>query len=223
MIDGETGMALIREALMGVIEPRAASAVIFEALASQEIPRDVEGLLAFARGPLRERVVERIGVEAAADVVAHVEKVFSRVAPPEGRGDVNTLEVPVGEGPVRVVVVSANASLAVALRASLGGDRVAVGSATGVEQAQTLGRRIKPDVWIIDALDPIDDPLADLVELLVGTDAVVVRLVWAAEQPWGGELVRAMEERDVGCTQVDRREGVEPLLDLIRSRRSLSP
>jgi len=227
-IDGETGMYLLREALEGLIEPKTASGVIFEALgdeSSGELPADVDGLLAFVQGPLRRATGKRVGESSAREVVERLEQVLDRVSKRPGavRSGSTTLEVPVSTGPVRVLVLSRSSTLAMRLRAALGGDRIAVGAATAVPAGEHLRSQLKPEMVIVDAVDPVQDGLEALVGLLGSFDPSITILLWGREQEWAERLDARLGSAGVETTPVDRREGVDPLLDLIRSRpRTLS-
>lgn len=215
-------MYLIREALEGLIEPRVASSVIFEALEKgdvDELPEDAEKLLGFIRGPLSLATAERVGETTAEDVVSRLAEVLERaLRRPDVTAQSRTVEVPPGTGPVRVLVLGRGTSLAVRLRASLGGDRVAVGAATAIPAAEHLVSNLNPELVVIDAADPVQDPLEEVAELLGSLPSSCTRLVWGREQPWAERIAGALDRGSVAYTPVDRREGVDPLLDLIRSR-----
>lgn len=226
-IDGETGMYLIREALEGLIEPRVASSVIFEALERggiDALPSDGERLLDFIRGPLRSTTAERVGSSSADDVVERLADVLrTALSAPEAATGARTVEVLPGAGPVRVLVMGRGSSLAVRLRAALGGDRVAVGAATALPAAEHMATNLRPELVILDAVDPLQDPVEAIVAMLRSLPSGTTRLVWGGEQPWAGRVSSALDAASISYTPVDRREGVDPLLDLIRSRPRVVP
>ena len=221
-LDGDTGIQLIREVLEGMLEPLVASAVIFEALAADranELPSSGVDLLVFTRGPLRAAVERRMGSQTAADAVQGVERLVQRFVsepPPDRVGA--TVEVPVGHGPVRVLIVSSHATLAIALRAALGGEAVGVGSASSVEHATTLLHRLDPALLIVDGLAPVEGDAGQLALLLADAASACTVLVWGPEEPWGQEVAAGLDARSAVYTPVDQREGVDPLLDFVRSR-----
>lgn len=221
-IDGETGMYLIREALEGLIEPRVASSVIFEALelgGVEQLPSDGDDLLGFIQGPLQTATANRVGESTAGDVVDRLTEVLERaLRRPDAAGQSRTVEVPAGAGPVRVLVMGRGTSLAVRLRASLGGDRVAVGAATALPAAEHLIANLNPELVVVDAADPIQSPVEEVAALLARLPPPCIRLVWGREQAWADRMAEALEAANSSFTPVDRREGVDPLLDLIRSR-----
>src|SRR5262245_11434020 len=124
--DGVAGLHLIREALEGVIEPSTASSVVFEALemrGSETLPDGLEELRAFVRGPLRKITEQRVGAAVAEEVIEQIERTFGRIEKghPTRQDTMGaTLELPIGGGPVKVLVVSRSSGLAVRLRAGLG-------------------------------------------------------------------------------------------------------
>jgi hypothetical protein len=213
-VDGETGMYLIREALEGLLEPRIASHVIFEALERggiESLPSDASLLIGFVEGPLRAATADRAGEATAADVVERLTSVLMKAVALD-------VEVPVGAGPVRVMVMGRGSSLAVRLRAALGGDRVAIGASTATPAAEHMLNTLRPEIIILDAVDPIQDPVEEVAGFLARTPAKTTRLVWGREQPWASRLEAALDQATIPYTPVDRRDGVEPLLDLIRAR-----
>ena len=221
--DGEAGLHLIREALEGVIEPTSASVVLFDALevgGSERLPDGLDELLDFVRGPLRRVTEERIGVAAAEEVLGRIESTFERIAkgyPTSRDGMGVTLELPVGGGPVKVLVVSRSSGLAVRLRASLGGLHIQVANSSTPGVARQKAAALQPDVVVVDAVNPIDD-LDAILDVLVDLGDTVTRVLWGDEQAAGSRLKRRAVNRKTPLTTVERREGVEPMLDLIRSR-----
>jgi len=132
-------------------------------------------------------------------------------------GAATTLEINVGTGPVRVLVLSRSASIAVRLRAALGGLQVHVSSASDATSAREVGAKYDPEVVVIDALAPIAD--ADTVMLFVeALPPTSTSVLWGEEQAFGRQMKHEAVQRRVKLTTVERSEGVEPVLDLIRSR-----
>ena len=215
-------MYLIREALEGLLEPRVASHVLFEALERggiESLPSDASLLIGFVEGPLRAATAERAGEATAADIVERLTSVLQKAVVMDAAPDVSrTVEVPLGAGPVRVMVMGRGSSLAVRLRAALGGDRVAIGASTATPAAEHMVGTLRPEIIILDAVDPIQDAVEDVAAFLARVPAKTTRLVWGREQPWASRLADALDQATVPYTPVDRRDGVEPLLDLIRSR-----
>jgi hypothetical protein len=224
LVDGEAGLHLVREALEGMIEPTAASAALFEALERQgadELPGSSAELLDFVRGPLRAVVERRIGNTGADEIVERVERTVQRVEsglPLRNGGAATTLEINVGTGPVRVLSLSKSTSLAVRLRAALGGLQVHVVSASDLARAATTGAKHDPDVVVIDATAPITDDADGVMTLLSKLKPTSTSVLWGEELAFGRTLKHEAVQRRLKLTTVERSEGVDLLLDLIRSR-----
>ncbi len=221
-------MYLIREALEGLIEPRTAQSVIFEAFERggvEKLPADAAKLLDFIKGPLRAATAERVGATSAGEVVERLTDVLRNAIqmPDAATASSRTVEMPVGTGPVRVLVMGRGTSLAVRLRAALGGERVAVGAATALPAAEHMIGNLRPELVILDGVDPVQDTVDEIAELLAALPAGTTRLVWGREQDWADKVAAALDAGQVPHTLVDRREGVDPLLDLIRSRPRTAP
>jgi len=224
MMDGDTGMQLIRETLEGTLEPRIASALVFEALAAQssgDLPNTTSALLAFVRGPLRAAIDAKVHTQAATETVERLELVLSRILsePPKGDSPA-TVELPFGLGPVRVLVISRRTSFKIALRAAFGAELAGVAHATTAAKANDIATGLVPEIYIVDAVSPVDQDPSALVPLLGRGDSTAARLVWGCEQPWGTAFTRLLREAGTAHVPIDRREGVEPLLDYVRARRS---
>ncbi len=223
LVDGEAGLHLVREALEGVIEPTAASAALFEALERQgtdELPGSSTELLDFVRGPLHTVVARRIGVVGADELVERMERTVERVESglPLRAGGANTLEIMIGTGPVRVLSVSTSTALAVRLRAALGGMQVHVVSASGLAEAEVESAKLDPDVVVIDATAPVTDDGEGVMRFLSKLKPTTTSVLWGEELSFGRTLEHEAVQRKVKLTTVERAEGVDLLLDLIRSR-----
>jgi len=210
-------MILIREALEGLVEARTASAIVFDALGRAEaIPQDVDGLILFLEGPLHECTSRQAGSNVAASLVERVLAMFRAGSP--SRDVATTLQLPRGTGPVRVMVLSRNTILSLRLRAALGPDVVGVAAVCELGKARTAIERMGPEVLILDGVEPMVDDPAALSEVIALVPSPATRAIWGGELRWAAAAVAAFAADQQEVTPVDRREGVEPLLDLIRSR-----
>lgn len=222
LLEGESGLLLVREVLESAIESGTASAALFDALevdANEHLPRSVEELIAFVRGPLRIVVGRRAPGSDPDRVIADIEAAIQSTLegrPRRGAAGA-TLEIHVGTGPVRVLVLSQSSSIAVRLRASLGGLTIRVASAATTAEAAEVTASLRPEVIVIDALHPVGevDAVLDFVQTLPATSTT---MLWGEEQPIGRQLELRAVERRLNLTTVERSEGVDPLLDVIRSR-----
>jgi hypothetical protein len=92
-----------------------------------------------------------------------------------------------------------------------------VGAASSV-RARLEGRGA-PDVVLVDATDfpPVEPD--ELATALATGPSTLVRVLWGADLPYGRGVVAAATARGVALIALERAHGVEPLLDLVRSRR----
>ncbi|RLB46303.1 MAG: hypothetical protein DRJ42_27975 [Deltaproteobacteria bacterium] len=223
LLEGESGLLLVREVLESAIESTTASAVLFDALEvdpSEHLPRSVDELFAFVRGPLRLVVGRRMKDGDPDQVIADIEAAIQSTLegrPPRSLAGGATLEIHVGTGPVRVLVLSKSSGVAIRLRASLGGLQINVANAATPEEAAEVAGALDPEVVVIDALAPVGgvDEILDYVQTLPATTTT---LLWGEEQPIGRQIELRAVERRVNLTTVERAEGVDPVLDVIRSR-----
>jgi PleD family two-component response regulator len=211
-------MKLLRDVIERSVDARLASAIIFEALSSDrasEVPTDMAALHRFIEGPLRTALSRRLG---SAPTSALLDAIEAELLAPDEEDDRNrTREWPIGAGPVVVLVVSRSASLAVALRAALGGERIGLRTAADAPAVESAAKKIAPDLVIIDATEPIRDmpSVADAIRAVPASSSC---LHWGRETPWGLRFGVELDRRGVAFTPVDRTHGVDPLLDLVRSR-----
>lgn len=230
-------LQLVREALEGVLTPKIAAAVLLEALEGRgDPPSTREELLAFVRGPLTEILTRRVGHGEASAVAERLEPVLSipppnmsslppspgsRSSNPPGRRDRDrdiTTSMPMAKDPVAVLVVASGSGMATRLGAALGPMRVAAYVRNDVERVRAARAPFPPQILLVDATDfPAIEPetLANVVgEMPVTT----VCAIWGAEAPYGRSFFAEMQTRGLTVMALEKREGVEPLLDLIRSR-----
>jgi hypothetical protein len=213
---------LVREVLEGVLAPKLAQAVLFEALGSaRELPNTTTDLLHLVRGPVHESVQERAGSSQATAVVARLEHMLARrlsQPPPPADGDA-TVAVPTHEEAVHMLIVASGPWFGGRLSAALGPERVAPAYASHAAALEGAWDAHFPAVVLVDATDfPAIDPgaLAAGLRGLPGTTTVAI---WGSELPYGRKVRFALEEGGVGAMAFEQAGGIDPLLDLIRSRR----
>lgn len=223
-------LRLVREHLESVLSPAVASTALFDALGETggKLPVTAHDTALLVEGPLRA-VLERRLRQSEADAL--ISDVMTALAPAlaaeakapnvRPRGD-TTLEVPLSQAgeAVRLVILSAEETFAVQIEGALGPERV---TAVTIRTAPALGRVIRipvttPELVIIDAgrFPPVEP--AELAEALGEVGHAVPRIVWGADTPYGAALMQAIGARNGRATSFDRSEGVEPILDLVRSR-----
>jgi hypothetical protein len=230
----EPQLQLIRESLEGVLAPGIASAALLEALETygERMPQEPSELQEFARGSLRAAVQRRAGADVAEEVTHQLGNMlvaFSGGAPdepePEGRvtregralGNLTTVSGS-GPGTARMVVVAGSTGLAVRLRTAVGGERLALLTTHDPSRLYGFVTDLNASLVLYDATDSPQGDVSEFVEALAKLPPDVVRIVWSSGEPEASRIVHELEERDVRVTPLDRREGVDPLLDLLRAR-----
>lgn len=214
---------IMREALEGVLSPKLAQAVLFEALGdSGQLPSSSEELLTLVRGPVQDAVQRRSGGDAATAVVTRLEGILGRrpsERPPAPDGEA-TVAVPTDEHPVAVLVVSAGPWFGGRLAAALGPDRVGPVFASDEVGVQAALAEHGPAIVIVDATDfPAMDP-ESAAATLRGLPSTATAAVWGGELPYGRRVAFALQESGVDAMTFPRKNGIDPLLDLIRARRA---
>ncbi len=235
---------LLREALEGVVAPAFVSPLLFEALEpyGARLPSGPEGLLEMARGPLAAAVAKRIGPDEAEELVQRAERLVAHAQsatrmsepapdhapraamtfpkPSSARDRDNTALVPTTPDAVRVLVVAEGAGLALRLDTALGASRVSVRSlASLLALREYLSNHGSPSLLLVDASDfPAISP-DELVAAVRLGPATMFRAVWGSDLPYGRSVLAAAGDGQPALLGLDRAHGVDPLLDLIRSRR----
>ena len=213
-------MRIVRECLEGVMEPRTATAAILDAMGELGQWGDLAEPSRFDRfvaGPLRLAVSARLGSLAAGDVTDRIGAMLRIVRAREAPA---TREVPFADGPVRVLLLGGTAQLGVTLRNAIGGARIALAHAADLAAARTMIERLEPELIVIDAADPPQTNVADLLLLLTELPRETGIVVFGSEHPWGSRVLRTRIPSDPNLVPFDRRSGLEPLVDLVRSRRA---
>jgi len=221
---------LIRETLEGVLHPSTASTVFFEALQETggALPSTPDEVRALVRGPISRGLAGRIGEDAAASLLAQLHQMLEAIAPAGGRRprkrpsrhDEPTQSLTLSEETLPVYVLSGSRAFADQLKATLGPRIMSAVLALDSEMLRARLGQVPPAIVLIDASDfPAIEP-TDLVEQLAPLPAHVLKAVWGADLPYGQSVLDAGQRRGVGLTPFDRREGAEPLMDVIRSRRA---
>lgn len=217
---------LIRETVEGVLHPATASSVLFDAMQEAgAVPASPDDVLALVRGPLARRLVERVGEETARALLDQLELMLRaivvepKVRRRPSRHDDTTRAVELSSETLPVFVLAASRAFADKLSAALGPHVMSAVLATDDAMLAQRLDTVAPAFVLLDASDfPAIEPGA-LVTRLAGLGADVVKAVWGADLPYGMAALAAAQERGLALTPFDRREGIEPLMDMIRSRR----
>jgi hypothetical protein len=214
-------VALVREALEGVLSPPTAASTLFAALDGTSVPTDRASVIRFVDGPLRSVLVQRLGKSEAAGVVDRILMPLEASTRPGANRRVDedkTKALPLSTHAVPVTIVSETSGLANRLRAALGTDLIDV-SATA-SAADAVAQQPEAAIVVLDASDfppSTVDAVAGALRLLPETTACVV---YAAELPFGQRALKALALANRDAVAIARADGVDPLLDLVCARRS---
>jgi hypothetical protein len=213
---------VIREALECVLAPEVASAVFFESLNGPAgVPETKDEVVLMVRGPLYSALIERVGSDEAGLVI---QRILTTLEPMQSntvrrsREEDATVAVPKDKRPVKVRVLSAGTGFATRLRYVLGPARVEVEQTANAESLvgdQAAG----PALVIIDATDFPPQGAQAIVQSLRELPPSTTRVLWASELPFGQRCREAFLAESAEVLSLARSEGIEPLLDVIRSRR----
>lgn len=228
---------LVREVLEGVLAPRLASVVMFETLADP-LPESPRELLVVIRGRLNQSLARRVGLEDANAVVRRIESLLDPAAkapiPAAGAAAAGeraatgersldpdaTMSIPLSTRPVTVLVVAGGALLERRLAASLGPQRVAPSSVSDEATLRRYAASRGIALVLVDATDFASIDPRVVATSLAALPPATARAVWGAELPYGRSVVRACEAAGATVIALERSEGFEPLVDLVRSRRA---
>lgn len=233
-ISAEAVMQLLREAMTGFLVPELVSRTIFEALGEYggSVPQRGEDLKTFVEGPLARALILRVDERTQRAVVASLRPILtdiirSELPPPSAAAlaaapsalpehdDLPTAPRLTTSQPY-VLLVASNRAMEQRLRLAVGPELGASTARTVVDvQAGLIAR--SPRLVLVDATDPpplTHDVLARAI-LRNRLDALVV--VWGATRPFARALLAALTDTEPLPIGLHEAEGVEPLLDLVRS------
>lgn len=217
----------MRETLEGVLHPSTASTLFFEAInsAGGALPKDAGEALELVRGPIYEGLLDRIGEAEAKATISGLERMLVAIQGEtqkkrKSRNDEITQNVQLSEASLPVYVLAGSTELGTKLAAVVGPKLM---SCLHVPDARTLVERLEmvpPGFVLIDGSEfPAIEP-SDLASALSKLDEHMVKAVWGADLPYGQSVLASAQAVGVKMTPFDRREGIEPLIDVIRSRRA---
>ncbi len=228
-------LRLVREKLESVLAPELATSILFEALSevSGMPPASGEATLALVEGPLARVLARRVrGAEGQMIVTELTDLLRQIVGPaqkaplaPMTRAKVReleiTLEITLDKGAVGVLVLAGKHDLAMRLEAALGPGRIATRTLSSTAQLEAHLRSDHfPPILLIDSVEfPTIEPV-ELAKTLQKSPPGTVHAIWGADLAYGSMVLGELVERRVPATPLDRREGIEPFLDLVRSRRA---
>lgn len=231
---------ILREVLERDMSPAAVSAVLFEALSNygSDVPSTADALRTLATQSLKPALQKRMGddrvqllmsmvleaLEAPADPADPdgdapeilIQTGAQTVPPPSGRDADATRAVPTTSSPVHVLVVASGDAFERRLASALGPQRVAPASAATVRD---LRRFRTAAIVLVDSTSFPAIPPVELADELAGLPETTAKVIWAADLPYGRSVVQAIEPIGTNVISITRGDGIEPLLDVIRSRR----
>lgn len=230
-------LVMVREALEGVVSPTVATTLLFEALeaSGRPPPASLEEMRAFAQGPLDEAIRRRMRQDDASQIRERVGLLFTRALEGDnaeldvdvdfgGEDDASdgtaTAQMTVVSRPVPVVVLSARSDFAERLVVCLGEDRVktiAVADETSLSKAVFAYSAL---VIVLDGAAPVKVDEAGLAAALRRLPNGATTIVWGSETEGGAALTSGLSRAGAAAVTLGRADGIEPLLDLILSRRS---
>ena len=222
MSDGALELKVVRESLEGLVAPEVAASLLFEALSALgELPSSGQGIRALVDGPLRALLCHQLGDDAGTDAV---DQILSRLGGAQqlrsGRDQDITKNVALSTDAVVVLLVSGSRAFLERLLATLGPGHVAPVYASSLDELAKRAARLPPAIIIVDAADfPAIEP-AELAGTLGTLPPDAVRAIWGVDLPYGMALLAATQRLKLATTPLDRKEGIAPLVDLVRSRRA---
>jgi len=201
---------------LGELLPRDLGAqLLFEALRSvPSLPRSDEEVEALVQGSLRAALIRKTGADRGAALAENLAQHIRKERP---RRDADaTRSMPTLRRPVPVMVLGASDRFSERLSAVLGPKRVETLPCHDLDQFQRAMHRQEISLAVIDASDFAPVEPKELAETLAELRATTARVVWCASLPYGRTLLGCMGDQSV--VSLEAEEGIEPLLDLIRSR-----
>lgn len=236
-LSAPTELQLVRDRLGVAIGDDEAAAVFMASLEVHggKLPRTSAEIARFIEGPLQETLAQLLGASTAGRIVRRLRV---EAAPPEsqmpgaadaevsgprlrrtGTSELDATTVGRRTGPVRLVVIAHSTRLAERLRLSVGADDVAVGVASDPQTGGRLALEVDASMVIIDGTDVPVGGADDFVDGLGGLPGDALLVLWTEGGPEAERLQSGLEFCSLRVTVLDRREGVQPLIDLVRAQR----
>ncbi len=218
-------LMVIREVLEGMLAPEVTAAVLFTALDSLPAePSTADGWADFVRGPLRDVLRNRTGEEVAGDLIGRIGLILGDPAPgvpgerSERRSQAPTGRYPTTKGPTRTLVVASGGRLARLLKVALGNQIVPM-VLNDPRRLVAFVDDFAPMLLVVDVTDPARflPSLPDLAEPL---DPDVIAVIWDEGTETGQALTEGFEAAGRRWVWVNRHEGVDPIIDLVRASRA---
>ena len=207
----------IRAVLQSEMDANDASAVLFVGLdLTGDFPAAKDDWVSFTQTGLREALAEKVGPTDAARIASAAESVVKgETSPPPDPdaiaiGDKPTRQLPQLSGPSKVLVVASGSRMARTLKGALG-SRVVPMAVGDVLRVATFVDQFEPGVVVVDMTEPVAG-LGPGVAKGLADHALVV--IWGSDHV-AKRLARQLVDSGVRAVNLDRGEGVAPLLDLV--------
>ncbi len=225
---------VLRRTLEEALDTRLASSVLFEALGAsgKGVPQTQDEVLRVVHGPLREALSRRMGDPDALAIVDRIHDALARAydavttqerpldeLAAETSPDEATASFPTQDRAVPVLVIASGRGFEHRLGIALGEGRVAP---VTVRSHEGLRRALDSETPALFLVDASDFPAIDPSRVLAAADSLpstTTCVLWGAELPYGKSFARAIEAHPRRWITLVLREGIDPLLDLVRSRR----
>lgn len=229
-------MQLLREAMEGVLAPDLVARAIFDALGEYggHLPQRGRELKTFVEGPLSRTLARRVDDELRQSILDRlrpiVEAIIQSEIPPPSPS-IRSVRIPatapmgLTDAPTErrlmssipyVLIVSAGKAMETRLKMALG-ETLGVSTARGAVDVHAAILAKSPRLLLVDATDPVDVPMRDLTRALARACPDSLICVWGATRPFGEKLLTTMAVAVPPPIGLEEAEGVEPLVDLVRS------
>lgn len=206
---------LLRESLEEELPLGVASGVLFRALSAwgPRIPSTFIEVVELLDGPLFDALAQRVGAERAGELKGLLERRLRLAELPTGTfasselrhfEENTTRALPKMRGAVPLRVASGTPTLAVLVASTLGPTRVRGAQADDSDA-----------LLLVDATDP---PRWSDAKMRAIARGAPLTLLWGADTDAGRHLSSMLVSEGVTPMQFDTEHGVEPLLDVLRSR-----
>lgn len=224
---------IIHRSLLRALDPTTAADVLSDACdAVGAVPETPADTLAMVRGPMRGLLEQRVSPRAAHAVIELIENALctdrlddpdtaevedERLVEQTRQGDDATARFATEIIPVRAVVVASGRRVVRAL-SSLGEESVIPVPARSIEQLRGAMHPPPPFV-LVDASDfPAIAP-DEIFEVTARLPAYTTRVLFGSELPFGRTFAQSIALHGRIWVTLQLRNGMGPLLDLVRARR----
>ncbi len=219
-------VVVVREVMEGVLTPSLARSILLGALDRLGEPPDGPlEWMTFVQTTLNDAIQARVGSAESSEIVDQVSGILRSIAgpvppaPPAPEREATT-RFDRRSGPSRVLVAASSSRLARILKAALGPDMVTMGI-RNMRSFNEIVHDFRPGLFVVDLTDPPEIEIDALASSLHQLPEQTIVLVWDEGTERGRSVSESLANRDRRVAWVDRREGVDPLLDHIRASRAL--